>query len=182
MIDTDGFRWNVGIILANPHGQLFWARRSGMNAWQFPQGGVKQNESPDAAMFRELKEETGLSPEHVEVAGCTRKWLRYRIPRRMIRYDRQPLCIGQKQLWYLLRFCGSEADFKLDQLPRPEFDAWRWVAYWQPLDEVVSFKRSVYRRALTELEPLISVHREAIDPALLHAQFPETSAHIKLEP
>jgi putative (di)nucleoside polyphosphate hydrolase len=156
MIDADGFRLNVGIILANERQEVFWARRSGMNAWQFPQGGVKINESPDVAMFRELDEETGLKPCHVELIGCTRRWLRYRIPRRFIRFDRHPVCIGQKQIWYLLRFRGEEADVHLDQSPRPEFDAWRWVEYWHPVEEVVSFKKVVYRKALTELEPLLA--------------------------
>lgn len=155
MIDSDGFRLNVGIILANARREVFWARRSGMDAWQFPQGGVKGNESPDAAMYRELAEETGLLPEHVELMGSTRRWLRYRIPRRFIRYDRHPVCIGQKQIWYVLRFLGEESDVRLDRSRHPEFDTWRWVDYWRPVSEVVSFKREVYRKALTELAPVL---------------------------
>ncbi|HAZ60905.1 MAG TPA: RNA pyrophosphohydrolase [Gammaproteobacteria bacterium] len=155
MIDSDGFRLNVGIILANRQREVFWARRRGMDAWQFPQGGVKGNESPDVAMYRELAEETGLLPQHVELIGSTRRWLRYRIPRRFIRYDRHPVCIGQKQIWYVLRFVGDESDVQLNHSQHPEFDSWRWVDYWQPVREVVSFKRGVYRKALTELAPVL---------------------------
>ena len=106
-------------------------------------------------MFRELYEEVGLGPAHVEVIGCTRGWLRYRLPERFIRRHRRPLCVGQKQRWYVLRFVGDEADVCLSRAERPEFDSWRWVEYWEPLREVVFFKRRVYRRALEELAPLV---------------------------
>ena len=155
MIDSDGFRSNVGIILSNPEGKVFWARRYGQNAWQFPQGGIHQNESPDQAMFRELFEETGLSPEHVEIVGKTSKWLRYRLPKWMVRKNSHPVCIGQKQIWFILKLVGTENDFNLSTMDRPEFDNWSWVDYWHPMSEVVFFKRKVYMRALTELEPLL---------------------------
>ncbi len=155
MIDPEGFRPNVGIILASPENKLFWARRIGQNAWQFPQGGIRRDESPEEALYRELREEIGLLPEHVEVIGCTRDWLHYRLPRRLIRRDRKPLCIGQKQRWFLLRLVADETQFCFDHADRPEFDGWRWVNYWHPLKEVVPFKRDVYRRALRELAPLL---------------------------
>ncbi len=75
MIDSDGFRPNVGIILVNSSGQVLWARRCGQDAWQFPQGGIKTDESAEDAMYRELKEEVGLTPTDVEVLGVTRGWL-----------------------------------------------------------------------------------------------------------
>jgi putative (di)nucleoside polyphosphate hydrolase len=150
MIDKHGFRANVGIILLNDSGQVFCARRMGMSAWQFPQGGIKLAESPEKAMYRELKEEIGLEPEHVELLGSTKRWLRYRLPKRFIRYHQQPLCIGQKQLWFLLRLTTSDSNLRLDLADEQEFDAWRWVDYWEPLDFVVSFKRNVYERALQE--------------------------------
>src|SRR5690606_40724880 len=89
-------------------GQVFWGRPIGMSAWQFPQGGVNPHETPEAAMYRELREEVGLGPEHVEVLGCTRRWLRYRLPQRYVRHDRQPLCIGQKQRWFVLRLAAVD--------------------------------------------------------------------------
>lgn len=155
VIDEDGFRSNVAIVLFNSSGQLFWAKRVGMNAWQFPQGGVRPDESCEAAMFRELREEVGLLPEHVEVAGNTRDWLQYRLPERYLRHDSSPLCIGQKQLWYLLKFIGDENNVDLSASHRPEFDHWRWIDFWEPVERVVSFKREVYKRALEELKPLM---------------------------
>jgi putative (di)nucleoside polyphosphate hydrolase len=155
VIDSDGFRANVGIILSNPEGKVFWARRCGQNAWQFPQGGIQANESPIDAMFRELYEETGLLADHVDVIGKTRGWLRYRIPKRLIRRRAKPLCIGQKQIWFCLRLVGSESDVNLKNCEKPEFDRWRWVDYWKPVEDIVFFKRRVYHRALKELEPLL---------------------------
>ena len=58
MIDENGYRSNVGIVLANPAGQVLWARRvGGRNTWQFPQGGIKRGETPEQALFRELYED-----------------------------------------------------------------------------------------------------------------------------
>lgn len=151
MIDADGFRPNVGIILSNAEGKLLWAKRIGQNAWQFPQGGIQEGESPEDALYRELAEEVGLLPEHVEVLGSTERWLRYRLPRRFIRRGKKPLCIGQKQKWYMLRLVAEEDKVRFDSTDTPEFDGWRWVEYWYPIREVVFFKRDVYRRALQEL-------------------------------
>jgi len=155
VIDPDGFRPNVGIILSNRLGRLFWARRLGQDAWQFPQGGMRSDETPAEAMYRELAEEIGLRPEQVEVIGCTRGWLRYRLPRQFIRRGSKPLCIGQKQVWFLLRKLCPDQEVCLSHSEKPEFDHWRWVDYWQPLDEVVAFKRRVYQKALSELAPLL---------------------------
>jgi putative (di)nucleoside polyphosphate hydrolase len=151
MIDSEGYRLNVGIILCNDDGRVFWARRAGMRSWQFPQGGIKFNEDPDSAMFRELYEEVGLRNSHVQVIGRTNEWLRYDLPERYIRKHSQPLCIGQKQLWYILRLNAAESNICLNRSDKPEFDAWCWVDYWHPLTDVVYFKREVYRQALTEL-------------------------------
>lgn len=151
MIDENGYRANVGIILADGHGRVFWARRIGQDAWQFPQGGVAENETAEQAMYRELNEEIGLSPEDVSLVACTRGWLRYRLPKRLIRYGSEPLCVGQKQKWFLLRLKQDESAIRLDLHPKPEFDHWEWVSYWYPIEQVVSFKRDVYRRAMKEL-------------------------------
>ena len=155
MIDAQGFRANVGIILTNDEGRLFWAKRIGADAWQFPQGGIRSSETTEKAMYRELREETGLRTEQVEIIGCTRDWLRYRLPDKYIRRRSRPLCIGQKQLWYLLRLLADESEVKLDTGRRPEFDLWRWVEFWEPLDEVIDFKRDVYEQALSEFAPLL---------------------------
>lgn len=153
VIDADGYRPNVGIILSNTAGQVLWARRSGHDAWQFPQGGISENESPEDAMFRELWEEVGLERHHVKIISSTRGWLRYRLPRRFVRHDNNPVCIGQKQKWFLLHMLSDDESVVLNKTHPPEFDGWRWVSYWYPLNQVVSFKREVYRKALIELAP-----------------------------
>jgi putative (di)nucleoside polyphosphate hydrolase len=155
VIDPDGYRANVGIILSNWEGFVLWCKRVGQEAWQFPQVGILGNETPQQAMFRELWEETGLLPEHVEVIGWTRNWLRYELPQHLIRRNKPPRCIGQKQVWFMLRLIGHEGCVRLDCSVKPEFDRWRWVDYWYPLDRVVFFKRQVYWRALSELAPLL---------------------------
>ncbi|NNM51678.1 MAG: RNA pyrophosphohydrolase [Pseudomonadales bacterium] len=160
MIDAEGFRPNVGIIVANRHGDVLWARRTGYDAWQFPQGGIARGESPEEAMFRELDEEVGLRSEYVKVLAQTRGWLRYRLPARFIRPDRQPRCIGQKQKWFLLKLLADTQEIRLDRCQPAEFDAWRWVSFWYPLNQVVSFKREVYRKALKELAPRLTVEEE----------------------
>ena len=156
MIDRQGFRANVGIILCNDEGDLFWARRTGEDSWQFPQGGINPDETPEQALFRELEEEVGLTEKDVEVIGRTARWLRYRIPKRFLRYRRQrPRCIGQKQVWFLLKLANSEEKVILDGCEKPEFDSWRWIHYSETVDQVISFKRTVYCKALEELIPLI---------------------------
>ncbi len=155
-IDAQGFRLNVGIIVLNTAGQVFWGRRIGMSAWQFPQGGVMPRESLREAMYRELNEETGLQPEHVEILGWTRRWLRYRLPKRYIRRHQEPLCIGQKQRWYVLALTASEENFDLNVAQEPEFEEWRWIDYWDSARLVVSFKRGVYKKALSELAPIVT--------------------------
>ena len=134
VIDSDGFRPNVGIILANRRGQVLWARRIGQGAWQFPQGGIDDDESPEDALYRELYEEIGLEREDVRILACTRGWLRYRLPRRLVRQDSVPLCVGQKQKWFLLELLGSDEKVCMNRSGSPEFDGWRWVSYWYPAE------------------------------------------------
>lgn len=155
MIDQDGFRHGVGIILVNSNRQVFLAKRIGKPAWQFPQGGMMAEESPEEAMFRELKEEIGLSPTDVKVLGSTRRWLRYRLPQRLIRHYSKPLCVGQKQKWFLLRLINEQAEFDLGATDSPEFDSWAWVSYWYPLTQVVAFKRRVYNLAMKEFARIV---------------------------
>jgi len=153
VIDADGFRPNVGIILTNESGQLLWARRiGGQDAWQFPQGGIKEGEEPEEALYRELTEEVGLTKQHVKVIASTHGWLRYRLPKKLVR-PKEPVCIGQKQKWYLLQLISDDSSIDLSGGGTPEFDNWEWVNYWFPLAQVVSFKRDVYRKALKELIP-----------------------------
>jgi putative (di)nucleoside polyphosphate hydrolase len=151
MIDRDGYRPNVGIVLCNWKNEVFWGKRVREHSWQFPQGGIKGGESPEAAMYRELHEEVGLKPEHVEVLGRTRDWLRYEVPERWLRREWRGNYRGQKQIWFLLRLVGRDCDVCLRASEKPEFDAWRWHDYWAPTQDVIEFKRAVYEQALNEL-------------------------------
>jgi putative (di)nucleoside polyphosphate hydrolase len=154
VIDTQGFRANVGIVLMRDAGHVFLGRRAGGRGWQFPQGGMRRGERVEQSLYRELHEEIGLRRDEVELLGRTSSWLRYRLPPRFIRRNSRPLCIGQKQCWFLLRLKRDDAEFAFDRGPSPEFDQWRWSEYWEPVREVIYFKRPVYRCALAELAPL----------------------------
>ncbi len=159
MIDSDGFRPNVGIIVLHPAviGQVLLAKRIGQQAWQFPQGGIKRGELPEAACYRELEEELGLKSSDVEFLGMTKEWARYLLPKHLVRRGNKPTCIGQKQLWFLLRLAAADDRVRLDANPTPEFDAWQWVDYWQPVEQVIYFKRKVYVEALEALAALAGV-------------------------
>jgi putative (di)nucleoside polyphosphate hydrolase len=151
MIDRDGYRPNVGIILCNNRNEVFWGKRVREHSWQFPQGGIKPGETPEEAMYRELTEEVGLLPRHVRILGRTRDWLRYDVPQQWARREWRGSYRGQKQIWFLLKLVGRDCDVSLRASTRPEFDAWRWHDYWVPLESVIEFKRDVYQKALTEL-------------------------------
>ena len=152
MIDSNGFRPNVGIIICNKLGQLLWAKRIKQDAWQFPQGGIKEAETTEEALYRELSEEVGLCKDDVRILSQTSEWLKYRLPKPYIRQRKGRTCIGQKQKWFLLGLQTEEGRVDLENTLQPEFDDWCWVNYWYPVNQVVDFKRSVYRKALIELE------------------------------
>lgn len=150
MIDFDGYRPNVGIIICNQQGQVLWAKRCGQNSWQFPQGGINGGETPEQAMYRELYEEVGLHRQDVNILAVSKGWLRYKLPKRLVRNDSNPVCIGQKQRWFLLMLIGGENNINMQATQTPEFDGWRWVSYWYPVRQVISFKREVYRKVMKE--------------------------------
>ena len=155
MLDRDGYRPNVGIVIVNAQNQVFWGKRVREHSWQFPQGGIKQGETPEQAMYRELMEEVGLQPQHVEIIGRTRDWMRYDVPTNWVRREWRGTYKGQKQIWFLLRLTGRDTDVCLRRTSHPAFDAWRWSEYWSPLDTVIDFKRGVYEAALAELARLL---------------------------
>ncbi len=168
MIDRDGYRPNVGMIITNDVNQVFWGKRVRQHAWQFPQGGIQHGETPEQAMYRELQEEVGLLPNHVKILGRTRDWMRYEVPVNPNKRDTKSLYRGQKQIWFLLHLVGRDCDVCLRASAHPEFDAWRWNNYWLDINAVIEFKREVYTRALNELAgylPSAKNHK----PAVLHA-------------
>lgn len=161
MLDKEGYRPNVGIILLNQRNEVFWGKRIGQHSWQFPQGGIQHGENPKEAMFRELQEEVGLLPEHVQVIGRTKDWIRYDVPDAFLRREnpqttRRVIYRGQKQIWFLLRMVGQDSAISLRATNHPEFDAWRWNNYWISLESVIEFKRDVYEKALSELARFLS--------------------------
>tara|TARA_B100000768_G_C11251207_1_gene364187 strand:- start:745 stop:1290 length:546 start_codon:yes stop_codon:yes gene_type:complete len=155
MIDQEGYRPNVGIVILNEHNQVLWAKRVAEDAWQFPQGGINKGESLEEAMYRELMEEVGLAPNHVKILGKTKDWLRYEVPKQWVRRDGASRYKGQKQIWFLLKFVGKDSDVLLTNSEKPEFDSWRWDDFWSPLKQVIDFKREVYKKALNELSAYI---------------------------
>ena len=179
MLDKEGYRPNVGIVLVNARDEVFWGKRVNQHAWQFPQGGIQHGETPSQAMYRELEEEIGLQVEHVRLLGRTRDWLRYDVPEKWMRRARPEsgeACVrfgkggyrGQKQIWFLLRMMGRDCDVKLRASGHPEFDAWRWHDYWVPLESVIDFKRDVYRQALIELHRYLQADRRSRRAEPLH--------------
>ena len=155
MIDKEGYRENVAIVIINDDHKVLWAKRTNENAWQFPQGGIKSNETIEEAMFRELKEEVGIDESKIEILGRTNDWLYYDVPKNLVRKVNN-LYKGQKQIWFLLKFLGNENDIYLKNSPKPEFDNWSWVDYWKPNKEVIDFKKDVYSKALIQLESFIN--------------------------
>ena len=153
-LDPDGYRKNVGIIICNDNRQVLWARRIRHDGWQFPQGGIRRDESALDAAFRELQEEVGLQQQDVDLLGVTDDWIRYEVPY-ADKIKHRSRFRGQKQRWFLFRLTAQESRVRLDVSSTPEFDQWRWIDYWRPLQQIVEFKKPAYKKALTELAPLI---------------------------
>jgi len=164
MIDNEGYRANVGIVLTNDKQQILLAKRYQQDAWQLPQGGIDKNETEIEALFRELDEEVGLSSKHVEVIAKTPKWLRYDLPEPHIRRRQKPLCVGQKQVWFLLKLTCDESNIKLDTHSDIEFDDWEWVDYWHPIEQVIDFKKPIYEDMLKALAPILFNNQHSIPP------------------
>ena len=147
-----GYRLNVGIVIANCEGKLLLCKRRGMNSWQFPQGGIDNNEDPFEAAKRELYEEVGINSKYVKLIKSSDEWYKYDVPEK----SRRKILInknfkGQKQKWFLFRLKESvKISFEND--PDNEFDDFKCVSYWYPLAVIVSFKEAVYRKALNELK------------------------------
>lgn len=178
MIDSEGYRLNVGIVICNQERQVLWARRFGQNSWQFPQGGMKQGESTVSAMYRELKEEIGLMPEDVKILYELPHWLKYNFPKKILR-NQDSNCIGQKQRWFLLQLESSDSAINLDNVPNVEFDDWRWVSFWYPVRQVVSFKKEVYRTVMKNFSAIL-FHKSnlfAKDRAFKPYKFKNKSPH-----
>ena len=166
MIDSEGYRANIGIVITNEKKQILLAKRYKQDAWQLPQGGIDKDETELDALYRELEEEVGLAPEQVSLLAKTPKWLRYELPKEHIRRKQKPTCIGQKQVWYLLKLVSSDTDISLNLHNKVEFDDWKWVDYWNPVDEVINFKKEVYEDMLKALAPVLFENEHSIPSKL----------------
>jgi len=148
--DTPGYRPAVGIMLLNPRGEAFVARRIDMprtSAWQMPQGGIDAGETPRQAALRELKEEIGT--DEAEILGESRRWLKYDLPVELAGTVWGGHYRGQRQKWFAMRFTGRDSDINL-ATEHPEFDIWKWVAPLQLPELIVPFKRQLYIDILAE--------------------------------
>ena len=156
MVGHEGlvYRLGVGIVVINEAGLILVARRyQTQNAWQMPQGGIDDEETPRHAAMRELKEEIGTN--NVVFLAETTQWFYYDIPRS---FRASLHWRGQKQKWLLVRFVGHDDEVNLETVAKPEFDAWRWVVPQHVPKLVVWFKRAVYQAVLKEFDPLITAN------------------------
>ena len=141
MLDENGYRLGVGMIIRHRSGKILWCKRKQIDAWQFPQGGIESDEIPEVAMWRELQEETGLLAPHVRLVQTTNQWLYYEFPKTLKMNYR-----GQKQIWFLLELLADDGHINLTIAN--EFDQWCWVDWWYPLQDIVAFKREIYKQVL----------------------------------
>jgi len=156
LIDKNGYRANVGIVLMNPQKELFIAKRRYQSGWQFPQGGIHIGETPESAMYRELLEETGLTKNDTELLSESNNWYQYKIPKKHLRKLKKgkPFVIGQRQKWFMLKLTGSEEAISLIHPSKfnQEFDNWKWVDPALPAKQVIRFKQHVYEQVLSEFQ------------------------------
>jgi putative (di)nucleoside polyphosphate hydrolase len=154
-VDLSRFRPNVGVVLMRADGKVWLGRRAGTPGpknWQFPQGGVDAGEALLDAAVRELAEETGATS--VSLISRTEDWIAYVFPPHHARHKATQGWLGQKQVWFALRFTGEDDEFDLGAHAPMEFDAWRWAALDEALDTVADFKREAYRQVIEAFRPL----------------------------
>jgi putative (di)nucleoside polyphosphate hydrolase len=155
-IATLPYRLNVGVMLTNGRGEVFVGQRldSEIAAWQMPQGGIDEGEEPLEAALRELTEETGVTPDLIDVIAITDDWVTYDLPHHIVPRIWKGRFKGQKQKWVLMRFNGTNDQINIE-VDHQEFSEWRWLPANELVANIVEFKRPVYEQVLAEFQGLL---------------------------
>ena len=147
-------------MLANMEGLIFVGQRLDAkdsafpDAWQMPQGGIDEGEDPATAALRELKEETGIDEQHVQIIAQSAEEHFYDLPEELIGKIWKGRYRGQRQTWHLMRFNGEDQHIDI-ATSHAEFSAWKWEKPNLLPDLIVPFKKDLYRAILGEFAPLI---------------------------
>lgn len=147
------YRKGVGLMLFNQAGLVWVGRRVDEpgEAWQMPQGGIDEGETPEQAALRELQEEIGTGS--AVIVGESRDWLTYDLPPELVGLVWKGRYRGQKQKWFALRFTGSDGEISIET-EHPEFAEWRWVEFDRLVELIVPFKRDLYAQVTAEFASL----------------------------
>ena len=155
--ETLPYRPCVGIVLIDARGMVFAGQRldNPSPAWQMPQGGIDDGETPKTAAFRELWEETGVTRDMVQPLAKTHGWVTYDLPPDLLGKVWGGKYRGQRQKWFLFRFTGRDSDIRINT-EHPEFSTWRWILADEMVDSIVPFKRAVYDQVIASFRAYLA--------------------------
>lgn len=150
------YRSGVGIMLINPKKEIFVGKRidNHSDAWQMPQGGIDAGEEEDLAVFRELKEETGINQDNVNILGKSEGYFYYNLPYKLQKKFWGGKYLGQRQRWYIAEFIGDDSQINV-ATEDPEFSHWKWIDNQKIISAIVSFKRDLYKQVISEFSQFL---------------------------